>query len=484
MKINKFFFLVGVAALFLQGCSDEFLESTPFAQSTSASFWRNGEDALAAANAMYDPLNDGDFYGHSEQTFEICSDDFWRAGDHGEDQAVEEFTFDADNSQIRSTYTRKYEVINRANAVLINVPDIDMDNSLKNQVLGEAYFMRAFGHWRLHVIYGTVPLILEQDVIDNNFNKEKASEEEMRAAIESDWLQAAELLPDVSPEVSGGRPTKGAAWGFLAKLYAYWDRLDQTIQYGERVINSANYALASDYSANFKIETENNSEMLFAVQNLDGWSGCAYRIYTTPRPWGGWDFHEPIQDLIDEFEEGDPRLDFTVFKPGDIVDLGGDRGPTEYTADLSLTGYHFRKFAVWRATGGLDNDINVPILRASDVYLLVAEAKIRLNGAGAGDTELNAVRTRVGMPAINGATIEDLIHERRVELAGENQRHQDLIRWDKAGLFDIVDHYKVDRGNFKPSRNFQRPKHYYFPIPQREIDRSNGILVQRPEYTN
>ena len=475
-------FLLAVFALFLQGCNDEFLESTPFAQSTSATFWRNADDALAAANAMYDPLNDEGFYGHSEQTFEICGDDFWRAGDHGEDQAIEEFTFDPDNKQLGSSYTRKYEIINRANAVLVNVPDISMDQGLKDQILGEAYFMRAFAHWRLHVIYGTVPLIFEQDVTEGNFNKAKASEEEMRAAIEADWQRAADLLPDVSPEVSGGRPTKGAAWGFLAKLYIYMEDLGRTIEFGERVINNGNYALADDFSANFQIATENNSEMLFAVQALDGWSGCAYRIYSTPRPWGGWDFHEPIQDLVDEFEEGDPRLDYTVFKPGDIVDLGGDRGPTEYTADLSSTGYHFRKFASWRASGGLDDGQNVPVLRTSDVYLLVAEAKIRQGGAGAGDAELNAVRTRAGMPALSGATIEDLIHERRVELAGENQRHQDLIRWDKAGLIDLVQHYGIDRGQFKPSRNFQRPKHYYFAIPQVEIDRSNGTLVQRPEY--
>jgi hypothetical protein len=480
--MKKTLFLLLMTAVIFSSCSEEFLESTPYGQSTSATFWRNGDDALAAANAMYDPLNDEDMYGHSEQTFEICSDDFWRAGDHGEDQAIEEFTFDPANKQLRSSYTRKYEIANRANAVLINVPKIDMDQNLKDQILGEAYFMRGFAHWRLHVIYGTVPLMLEEDVIDGNFNKTKATENDMRAAIESDWLRAADLLPDISPEASGGRPTKGAAWGFLAKLYIYWDQLDKTIEYGERVINSTNYQLADDYGANFRIETENNSEMLFSVQALDGWSGCAYRIYSTPRPWGGWDFHEPIQDLVDEFEAGDPRLDYTLFKPGDIVDLGGDRGPTEYTADLSSTGYHFRKFASWRASGGLSDDQNVPVLRAADVYLLVAEAKIRQSGAGAGDAEINTIRTRSGMSPLSNATIEDLIHERRVELAGENQRHQDLIRWDKAGIIDLVAHYQIDRGPFKPSRNFQRPKHYYFAIPQIEIDRSNGVLVQRPEY--
>jgi len=468
-------------AFMLAGCGEDFLETTPFGQSTSADFWRNGDDAVAAANALYDPLNDESFYGHSEQTFEICSDDFWRAGDHGEDQAIEEFTFDPANPQLRFSYDKKYEIVNRANAILINVPDIEMDAALKDRVLGEAYFMRGFANWRLHVIYGEVPLITQQDVQDNNFNKPKASSEEMRAAIEADWLQAADLLPASYSGADIGRPTSGTVNGFLAKLYMYDEQLNQVVEFGEKVINGP-YPLAPSFNDNFQIETENNPEMLFSVQAEDGWTTCAYRIYTTPRPWGGWDFHEPIQDLVDEFEEGDPRLDYTLLQPGEMVDLGGDRGLTEYKADLSQTGYHFQKFGSWRPTGGLNGSQNVPLLRTADIYLLVAEAKIRLNGPGAGDEEINAVRSRAGMPPLNGATIEDLIHERRVELAGENQRHQDLMRWDKAGLIDIVEHYAQDRGAFKPPRNFQRPKHYYFAIPQREIDLSNGVLEQNPNY--
>lgn len=476
---NLFIFLSIAVLLF--GCSEDFLNSTPYAQSTSATFWRNADDAVAAANALYDPLNDEDFYGHGEQTFEICSDDFWRAGDHGEDQAIEEFVFDPSNAQLRSGYTHKYEIVNRANAVLINVPDIDMDPGLKDRVLGEAHFMRGFANWRLHIIYGEVPLIVEQDVIDGNFNKPKATTDEVRAAIEADWLEAAALLPATYSGADIGRPTGGTANGLLTKLYLYMNNLDKAVEHGERVINGS-YPLADDYGDNFRIETENNPEMLFSVQAEDGWTTCAYRIYSTPRPWGGWDFHEPIQDLVDEFEEGDPRLDYSIIKPGDVIDLGGAAGPTEYTADLSSTGYHFRKFATWRETGGLNGSQNVPILRTSDVYLMVAEAKIRRDGNGAGDTEINAVRRRVGLSPVSGAGMKELIHERRVELSGENQRHQDLIRWDKAGIIDIVDHYQKDRGAFKPSRNFQRPKHYYFAIPQREIDLSNGTLVQNPNY--
>ena len=126
--------------------------------------------------------------------------------------------------------------------------------------------------------------------------------------------------------------------------------------------------------------------------------------------------------------------------------------------------------------------MNVPILRTADVLLMVAEAKIRKSGAGAGDAEINMVRDRVGLGPVSNADMPELIHERRVELLGENQRHQDLMRWDRAGIVDIVNIYGEDRGQFDPSRVFVKPKHYFFPIPQREIDLSNGVLIQNDNW--
>lgn len=460
-------------------CKDDLLESPPFGQFTSATFWQSGEDVVAATNAIYEPLRDHDFYGHAEHTFSIVEDDQWRAGDHGEDQAIEELTFDPSNAQLAAGWREKYEVISRANAVLINAPEVEMDASLKDRSLGEAYFLRGFSYWRLHVIYGSTAIILEEDVLAGEYNKPKATIEEMQRQIESDLQMATQLLPQSHSAADLGRVHSGTAWGLLCKLYMYMDRLNDAITAGDNVINGP-YPLAENYADNFRIETENNPEMLFAVQGLDAWAGTAHRIYTTPRPWGGWDFHAPTQNLVDEFEQDDPRRDATLFLPGEMVDLGGDRGLTEYTTELSQTGYHFQKFASWRSAGGLDEGQNVPILRAADVYLLVAEAKIRSGQNG--DTELNAVRTRAGLAPVTNATMDDVIHERRVELAGENQRHFDLMRWDKAGIVDIVSIYGEDRGQFDPPRSFDRNRHYYFAIPQREIDVSNGVLEQNPGY--
>jgi len=471
-----------IVALIFVRCDDNILESTSYGQVTNQTFWRNGGDVVSAVNAIYEPLLQENYFGHFERTWDIQSDDMWRAGDHAEDQSIEYFTYDASNPKLIDTWKWRYEMISRANAVLINAPNVSMDSQLKNRSLGEAYFLRGFSYWRHYLVHGEVPIFVEADVLAGELNKPKSSMEELEAQIESDFIKAAELLPvsyQGDPD-NLGRVSQGTAYGLLAKFYVYTDQLQKAITAGEHITQSPNYSLAPSFDENFKIETENNSEILFSMQYTRNWTtDNTPQIYTTPRPWGGWDFREPIQDLIDEFEPNDPRLGYTVFQVGDMVDLGGDVGEQEYTSDLSQTGYHFRKFASW-LDGGLDGGQNAPILRSADVYLLVAEAKIRLGQSG--DVELNAVRSRNGLDAITGATMADIIHERRVELAGENERHQDLMRWDKANILNIVDLYSQDRGTLKPARTFQRPKHYYLPIPQREIDISNGVLIQNENY--
>jgi len=478
--------IIGIGALFffaiLAGCQKDLLDSTPYGQITSNQFWRNGDDVVAATNAIYSPLLDEDGFAHTEYTFDNSSDDMVRAGDHGDSEAqLELFTFNASNSHIGNTWSTKYEVISRANALLINAPQVTMDEDLRNRCMGEAYFLRGFAYWRLAVIWGEVPIILEADLEANDFNKSKSTLAQVQAQAESDLLKAAALLPESHDAADVGRVTKGAAYGFLTKLYVYQQNWSKAIDAGSKIILNATYKLADSFDQNFQLATENNSEILYSLQYEGGWTtDDSPAFYHTPGGLGGWGFHEPIQDLVDEFESGDPRLSYSIFQPGDEVPIKKDSVYIFSEGDTRLTGYAFKKYTNFTDAGDMSQSLNAPWLRSADVYLLVAEAKIRSGQNG--DTELNAVRTRAGLSPKTNATMTDLMHERRVELAGENDRHQDLMRWDKAGLIDIVAHYAIERGPYKPARNFIKPKHYYFPLPQREIDLSNGILIQNPNY--
>jgi len=315
----------------------------------------------------------------------------------------------------------------------------------------------------------------------NNFNKAKSTLAEVQAQAESDWLQAAQLLPISYGDADAGRVTQGAAYGFLTKLYVYQEQWAKAIAAGNNVISNNAYQLASTFDINFQLATENNPEILYSLQYEGGWTtDDSPAWYHTPGGLGGGAFMKPIQDLVDEFEPGDPRLGYTIFQPGDQVQMGS----TVHTfaqGDTRLTGFAFRKYTNFTDAGDMSQSLNAPWLSFGGCVLLVAEAKIRSGQNG--DTELNAVRTRAGLSTKASATMADIMHERRVELAGENERHQDLMRWDKANLIDLVALYALDRGAYKPGRTFIRPKHYYFPIPQREIDLSNGVLEQNTNYT-
>ncbi|TLV00637.1 RagB/SusD family nutrient uptake outer membrane protein [Dyadobacter luticola] len=464
----------------LTGC-DDLLETTPYGTVTSQQYWRNGDDVVAAVNAVYSPLLDEDGFAHTEYTFDNCSDDMNRAGDHSDETSLEMFTFDASNSHILATWKTKYEVISRANAVLINAPKVDMDETLRNRSMGEAYFLRGFVYWRLSLIYGEVPILLEDDALALNFNKPKSTLAEVRAQAEADFLKAAALLPVSYSDGEAGRVTQGSAYGFLTKLYVYQENWAKAIEASTKVTSNAAYKLATGFNQNFELATENNPEILFSLQYETGWTtDNSPTFYHTPQAFGGWGFHEPIQDLVNEYEKGDPRKASSIFSPGDVVDRKA-AGKETFTKDMTrVTGYAFKKYTQFADNGDMSQSLNAPFLRTADVYLLAAEAKIR-SGAN-GDAELNVVRKRAGLTAITNATMKNIMHERRVELAGENERHQDLMRWDKAGLIDIVAHYKIDRGPNKPPRNFVKPKHYYFPLPQREVDLSNGTLIQNSNY--
>ncbi|MEZ2444706.1 RagB/SusD family nutrient uptake outer membrane protein [Chitinophaga sp. RCC_12] len=483
-------YILVLTTLLFAGCKSV-LDVSPKGVYSTGNYWRNQSDALDGVTGIYNILLEEDYTGFNEFVFDNCSDDQVRGGDHDYDGVIEDFTYDASTYSVRVGWRWKYETINRSNNVLIYVPKItDIDPDIKNRCLGEAHFFRAFAYWRLLLIYGEAPIITEDDVLKSFYNKPKVTADELRAQIESDLLVATDQLPETYDDANKGRVSKGTAWGLLCKLYMNWSKLDKAIEYGSKVVSNTNYKLATNYADNFSVATGNNSEMLLAVQTVDGNGYSDFITYHAPRNWNGWSFFYPTKGLVDEFEAGDPRKNICIMQPGDKVNIG--TGIATYEASASWSGYHYKKFCSWKPSGGLDYSLKTPLMRAADIYLLVAEAKIRLNGPGAGDAELNAVRKRASasLPAVTNAGMAALMHERRVELCGENERHQDLLRWDKANLVDIVALYKkpklaydgtvITRGG--APRIFTKPKNYFFPMPQQEIDRSKGTLVQNPNY--
>jgi hypothetical protein len=491
MKSKRILYTFIVLALLNSACKKA-LDLKQQGVYTSDNYFRNEVDAINAVNGIYSLLEEEDYIGHAECTFDVPSDDYWRSGDHGEDEGIENLTYDASNAAIRYPWRWRYEEINRSTNCIINIPKIaSISAAVKNRSMGEAYFLRAFGYWRLMIIHGDVPIITDDDYSKQTFNVAKSPIEEVRKQIESDLLKAVDLLPESYTDADRGRVSKGTALGLLTKLYMYWEKLPEAIATGQKVISNSHYALAANYQDNFTRANESSTELLFSIQAVQSVVQNDFTVYYIPRPWGGYGFSQPLQGLANEFEANDPRKTATLLTVGDKVDLGDGNGLTTFTADLSATGFAFRKYAVFNTEadgGGVDHTFAVPLMRSADIYLLVAEALIRTQGAGAGDALINQIRHRASplLKPVVGAGMKELIHERRVELAGEGERHQDLMRWDKDKIVDIAAIYNlsVSKAPLDQSKTvtFVRPKNYYFPLPQVEIDKSKGILIQNPNF--
>ncbi|RHJ93647.1 RagB/SusD family nutrient uptake outer membrane protein [Parabacteroides bouchesdurhonensis] len=486
MKNYKLYIIGLIGILIFISCND-FLSVDIKGIYTEKNFFKNEEAVVDAVTGLYGILIIEDFVAHGDYTWDVCSDDMFRAGDHSEDEALETFTLDAGNNMLKAGWKWKYEMISRANNLLINVPSMtNITDAIKKRSIGEAYFFRAFAYWWLYLPYGEIPLILEEDVRNTNYNKPKATVEEVLSQIEHDLLLAAENLDNTS---TAGRITKGTAYAYLTQLYMHWasyegkeGKLTNAIEAGAKVINNDLYKLAANYQSNFRQTTTATSEMLLYVASSSTWRNTSTIYYFSPRNLGGWNFFHPLPGLYQAFGN-DPRREMTMWAEGDKIQVGNNL--IDYEADKSETGYHFNKYTTFTADGRLNFDLLIPLMRSADVYLLVAEAKIRQSGPGAGDVEINAVRARVGLPPLQNAGKEELMKERRLELAGENRRHFDLVRWDKINWVDLpklyadpISSHVTDVGRKK----FIRPKHYFFPLPQEEIDKSSGILVQNSNY--
>ena len=487
--MKKYTFIVVAIFALLTAC-ENVIEQEIVGERSTETYWKyraDLDDALAGTYSQWATRA----LGMHDLFFDNQGDDHWRAGDHNQDTEIELLNTTTSNYKLRDTYKYKYEVINNANNILAFGQQVleegNIDQEAYNSILGQAHFLRAYAYYRLFVIHGRVPILTEENALVLNFNVAKCeSTTELTDFILSDLVEASELLPLHNDP---GKVGKGAAWALMAKTYMHRakeyndaENLGKAIEAGEEVI--AAYELAPDYLSLFRTGNENLEENLFVMMNDLSWiNQSILSKHRGPRPWGMYGFQEPIDDLVNEFETGDVRKDVTIVSDGDMVNMGGVM--VEHTPELSNTGHSYFKYMDWVDPNTFNHGLNIPFLRAAETYLLVAEAKIRLNGPGAGDTEINAVRQRTGLGTVTNADIHDLIHESRVELAGENVRYQNLLRWDKAGIYDLTEFlsrpekvYYTDEG-FK---NWERPKNYYQPLYQGDIDNSNGVLLQNDDW--
>ncbi len=260
----------------------------------------------------------------------------------------------------------------------------------------------------------------------------------------------------------------------------------------------------------FTIEGENSGESVFEVQHFydTEWNwltskGNSLNVFSTVRRYedengnsiglGGWGFNCPTRDLYNEFETGDPRLKYTIGQPGDsiYISLNNETVQVPMNFNLSPTGMSCRKYEVhpfyyWGKTQPHENDgpTNNKMLRMADIYLMAAEAYLEAGNNTKALEYVNRVRKRArnsgntGVPEdLSSISFSDIIHERRVELALEYGRFQDLVRWKLAE--DKLDGTRRASGE---TISFTAGKHEFFPIHNDNILSSNGKIKQNFGY--
>ncbi|TYR33588.1 RagB/SusD family nutrient uptake outer membrane protein [Sphingobacterium phlebotomi] len=392
---------------------------------------------------------------------------------------------------LNNCWTDYYGIIFYANETLLeldkfaeHIPSGDSENlALNARYRAEARFIRAFAHLIVSRVFGDVPILVDNVVINET---EKSSVEQVRQFIINEMEESANALEDAAPRNAQhqGGVTKYSALLLKAKAASdiakndngspYWDIvLDAT----EQIIASNKFQLYEDFYELFKIKGKMSTESLYEIQYSDFGtpSGTDVRpgeffAFQGPAgnqhgsPIAGWGFMKPSQKIINFLTErgDDIRLKTTVLYAGEdtesfVESPSGDKVYGNANGQTHFNGKAYspaNQMTPGRTAYGSDN--NIRVLRYADALLLNAEAKIRKGQNG--DASLNLVRERVDLDPITGATLTDVLDERRAEFACEwwGERYNDLLRTGTAQTA-LADY------GFTPAAQ-------YLPVPQIQKD--------------
>ncbi len=512
-----------IVVLFLSGvsCTQSILDVDPYGDRTSDQFYSNAKELNEALNLCYHSMQSYDFEISLFDFGNLASDDSEKGGssinDRRSAQELSEFRPTTSNSCCNVLWRECYRGIYWSNLVIFNQEKGADNPELTAQVIKEAKFIRAFHYYFLLTTFGDVPLI-DKPLKPNELNMARTPSSDVWAFVEQDFLEAT-TLPKKSEYAAKdmGRVTSGAAYGYLAKAYMFQQKFKEAEDALSHVIQSGEYELFPDFGAIFRKSGENGIESVFEIQHLatnsggaNSTEGTVLNVHCMNRNSGGWGFDNPTEDLKQEFEPGDPRIIYTLVFDGDIFDrrnANGDLVAEDNSA--SFTPYHNYKVHLREdernRVNSQDEPFNIRHLRYADLLLLYAEA-LNENGKSAEAlTYLNMVRDRArNTPAVDprrvflnydlsylgellppvtttnqGELREKIWHERRVELGMEYHRRVDLVRQKRIG--DVMLQYAA-KWNSPKGVNFRKGQHELMPIPLNEITRTNGTLLQNPNY--
>lgn len=488
--------MVMMSLLFIS--CDDFLTTTPDNVISSTEFFQNESQVDQGVMGVYTKLQDmyRNQWIFTEQRSDNTTIQFNDAnrGPHPI-WYIDEFVADPSNQNLEPYWGHIYEGIQRANTVLNNIDNVEFaDEDLKDQLVGEAKFLRAFFYFNLVRLFGEVPLILNQiESPDGAFTalEERNDIEEIYDQVINDANEAAELLPVAYSEENLGRATEGAARSMLGEVYLTRENYSNAIDEFEGVVEIG-YSLLSDYADIFDPENKNHNETIFDANYAELESneslGSDFIYQFAPHNSGSeitgfsgspTGVNIPARGILDAYENDDQRKNLSI---GYYVAPDN----SQHGIAIGDTIPYVKKYDHPHSIRGVTNN-NWPIYRYAHILLMLAESINEIEGPTSEAYDyINQVRNRAGLDDLAGNLNQSefrdaIIHEQRVELAFENHRWFHLLRTGRA-IDAMTIHGEIHQG-IQP--HLQEPAYIIeeykliYPIPQREMT-LNPNLDQNP----
>ncbi len=476
-------------ALGSTSCED-YLALEPISDETVDNAYVTASQLEAALVGVYESFQSSEYYVWDNVLFQdVRSDNFYAGGDNPEIFAIDALEITPTNGRVYNNWSSIYNAISKANLVLEKAPviqDAALTEERRAQIMGEAYFLRAYHYYNLVKLWGGVPLVLEtvKSTDPAEVRRPRASAEEVYEQIIADLTLALDnRLPDVYGTEAGvnkARATRGAANALLVHAYAQKPAPDynKVLEHADAVINSpAGYRLLEDYNDLFDGEHYNNEESILEIQYLGGNEGNYGPQLLLPPSISGdtWrKFVTPSHDLVNAFDAaGDNvRKNATIiFEEAPWAD--------EYWGNAVGSEVPFAY--KWKNASGWASADRQYIFRLGDIMLMKAEALNELNRSGEAADQVDLIRARVNLPAVEQslrtsqeAMREVILNERRLELAQEAQRWDDLRRYGVA--VEVMNSLnEIDLRTGQPVNYNVTESDLLLPIPQQEINRNPAL---------
>ncbi|WP_020531275.1 RagB/SusD family nutrient uptake outer membrane protein [Flexithrix dorotheae] len=435
-----------LGAMLLNACV---LEQEPISQITKDNFYRNANDAEAAINACYDGLQSYRANHYTLLSTGVMSDEMiaTRGGNFTRHQNFEP---NLDQGNVGDIWRGGFFGINRCNDVMENVPGITDGALDKDRILGEAYFIRAFLYYDLHMLYGNLPIITEENrTIETVTSITRSPVAEVQAFIIEDLMKSESMLGEASENKT--RLNKWAAKSLLAKVYLTRREsgdFEKAADLTNEIIQNGGYSLlpAEVLGNLFQAGKQGTEETIFEIY-FDGiaMNGNGISNQTVP---GGTYRVLPEQPIIDLYEAENDTV------RGKVAIDSTELGEIFINKYVQVDG----------------DDPNIVVFRLADIILLRAEALNELGQTNEAKVLVNQIRERALLPPTTATSQEELrdaiAKERSLELSFENQRWYDLRRTGKA---------------VSTIPELTTPDREIWPVPLREVQ-LNGNLGQNPSY--